>query len=871
MTSFVWLAEAIRRWPLLPETAAGSWSANSHRRLWDALSIAKNAPHRVGARDIASLARHVLRREAVREEVQATFELPAVAPWPTRDDWKLAGCIATELPHQRCIVSARAWRPDWLCDAENFSPADAAFGEQERRTRSPVSGDGFLSITGFEDYSAPGQRQAMRAVLASRPGATVLVNLPTGTGKSSVAHVPALLWGTPAGVSLVVVPTTALALDQERAVRAYPGLAHELVGPLAYHSELSKNDRDAVRKTIRDGTQRLLFTSPESVTGSLAPALFQAAQSGFLRLLVLDEAHLVSQWGAEFRPEFQALSGIRRALLRTATESGAEAFRTVLLTATLTEEALAALHTLFGEPGPFEHVSAVTLRPEPSYWIARCNSEEERVQRLLEAIANLPRPLIVYVATTQQSAEYSALLRQSGFKRVAEVSGTISAAERMRVIRDLRGDSPDNTGVLRTGIDIVVATSAFGLGVDQADVRAVVHACIPETIDRFYQEVGRGGRDGLASVSVLLWCDADKGVARNLNQRRIIRAEKGFARWSAMFRKRAVVDAARNLFGLPLDARPPYVFGDSDENRAWNIRTLSLMSRAGLLELDAEPPPRRLPDETDEQWEARFEEAFARYRGSTVVRLLTHDANESKGWEQRCHESRDRTLRFDDEQLDAMFGVLTGAPSICEVLQHSYSLSFQRADTGLEINVVPERSCGGCPACRLRNRKAWEGARPIPPPLRNPQHYLAAPLNGILRGAGTQWVFVPPNLEHANWRREVTRLIERIVRHGVRNVVAPQELLAEVSVRNSYRYARGRYVFLNRFEDEFAMPEVATLWVHPYESRTRLPLHVLHRGSAHRPWILVVPDGALDPEHPTARASQFRTPQMSLSKLIASL
>jgi hypothetical protein len=402
-------------------------------------------------------------------------------------------------------------------------------------------------------------------------------------------------------------------------------------------------------------------------------------------------------------------------------------------------------------------------------------------------------------------------------------------------------------------------------------VRAVVHACIPETIDRFYQEVGRGGRDGIACVSLLLWCDADKGVARNLNQRRIIRDEKGFARWWAMFRKRVPVDGSHKVFRLPLDARPPHVFGDSDENRAWNVRTLSLMSRAGLVQLDADRPPARSSEETDEQWEARFEEAFARYRNTTVVRLLADDANEPHVWEQHCGEAREQTLAFDDEQLDAMFGLLEGTPSICEVLQRSYSLNFRRPDRELEINVVPERGCGGCPACRSRNRTPWEGAPPIPPPLRHPHHYLAPPLVGVLRGAGTLWVFVPPHLEHAAWRRDVTRLIERIVRHGVRNVVAPQELLAEPVVRSTYRFARARYVFLNRFDDEFAMPELATLWVHPNESRSKLPSHVLHRGAPQRPWILIVPENAADPEHPTARASQFRTPQWSLAKLIASV
>jgi ATP-dependent DNA helicase RecQ len=109
-----------------------------------------------------------------------------------------------------------------------------------------------------------------------------------------------------------------------------------------------------------------------------------------LRYFVIDEAHIVEQWGDEFRPAFQELPGLRRDLLRLTS------FTTLLLTATLTESCLDTLETLFGKPGPFQVISAVQLRPEPSYWFAWCQSEEIRKQRLIEAVYHLPRPLIVY-------------------------------------------------------------------------------------------------------------------------------------------------------------------------------------------------------------------------------------------------------------------------------------------------------------------------------------------------------------------------------------------------------------------------------------------------------------------------------------------
>jgi ATP-dependent DNA helicase RecQ len=871
MPDFIWLAEAICRWPRLPEPPAGDWSAACQQRLWDALVLWAQVPEHVGPRDIVGLVRQVLRREEVRERSQASLEVPTVAPWPTRGAWEEAGCRVTELGNDRRLVAARPWQPDWLPGAASEPPEEAAFGEQVRRESSPLPGDGFLSVIGFEHYSAPGQRQALRAVLASQPGATILVNLPTGTGKSAVAHVPALLWGPPAGLTVVVVPTTALALDQERAVRSYSTAEESFTAPLAYHDGLTAGEREAVRAAIREGTQRLLFSSPESIVGALAPALFHAARAGSLRLFVLDEAHLVSQWGAEFRPEFQAIAGVRRALLRAACDAGAEAFRTLLLTATLTEDSLSVLYTLFGAPGPFEHVSAVTLRAEPSYWLAQCSDEAQRRQRLLEVVANLPRPLVVYVGTTAQVFEYASLLRQHGYRRVADISGATSAADRMSVIRGWRGETPDVHGDLRTRLDVVVATSAFGLGVDQADVRAVVHACIPETIDRFYQEVGRGGRDGLACLSVVLWTTDDKRVARALNRRRIIGTGRGFDRWTAMLCDRVVIDKARGLFRMPLDARPPHVTLESDENRAWNLRTLALMARAGLIELDAEPPPRRSADEPEEAWVARCAATFARYRNTSVIRLLDQRADERSVWDERCRVVRQQARDFDRRQLDAIRGLLVGEPAVCEVLQAAYEIEWGRGESGPDIVIRPERSCGGCPACRARARQPWEGVRPNPPPLRHPLVWVAPPLQAVLAGASTLWAFASPNCEDASWRRDVVRLVERAVRHGVRNIVAPPDVLADRAVRRCFRNAPGRAVFLNEPDDGLSLPELPTLWLQPNAARVRIPKEVLERGGTNRLWIVVASEDALDPEHPTAAASQMRTPRLPLAKLLERL
>ena len=124
----------------------------------------------------------------------------------------------------------------------------------------------------------------------------------------------------------------------------------------------------------------MLFVSPESLLTSLAPSLYAAAEAGHLRYFVIDEAHIVTSWGVEFRPEFQALSGFRRDLLRVATAARQSGFRTILMSATVTEDALDTLVALFGEPGPVEYVASVFVRPEPEYWIHACEAANERLR-----------------------------------------------------------------------------------------------------------------------------------------------------------------------------------------------------------------------------------------------------------------------------------------------------------------------------------------------------------------------------------------------------------------------------------------------------------------------------------------------------------
>ena len=196
-------------------------------------------------------------------------------------------------------------------------------------------------------------------------------------------------------------------------------------------------------------------------------------------MLAVDEAHIVASWGDDFRPHFQLLAGLRKRLVEEAQAGGHPPARTVLASATITESTLRLLESLFGQPGPFLQVAAPVVRAEPVYWAARTASPQARADRVLEALRYLPRPAIVYTTLRDEGAarpgaltprRLERLSQRHGFKRMAVVDGGSPSSHREHVLRALRDDSQEPASV-----DVVFATSAFGLGIDIPDIRTVVH------------------------------------------------------------------------------------------------------------------------------------------------------------------------------------------------------------------------------------------------------------------------------------------------------------------------------------------------------------------------------------------------------------
>jgi len=674
-----------------------------HRRLMGALNHGGSS-----ALDVAVLVRQLLRRWSLRDGRTVPLDLTAEVSEQIRPAAGQIGLNET-LPNR---WTATVWSPEWLkpdgsaCDAAALAGTKAG----HRFHDDPLMADPFfVKLTGFEEYRTAGQRAACRAAMSSPEGATLICMLPTGSGKTEIAL--ALSARRKYGVTVIVVPTLALAYDFERRFREHFVKLNPRIKPenlhFAWTSKTSEAVKDQMRNGIQQGQQPILVTSPESMTKSLRVAMMSAAELGRLQGFVIDEAHLVTQWGRSFRPEFRTLADLRHDLLQRAADNGHDRAITLLLSATLGAAEMNDLTALFSEPGPCTPIVANALRSEPDIWIARSDAVEQRAERVLETLAHVPRPAILYLTSPDTADEWCARLRDQGYRRIASVTGHTSAAERSRVLEHLRAGSPDGEG-----IDLVVATSAFGLGIDYPHVRSVVHACLPETIDRWYQEMGRGGRDGSACAAYLLTAPADTNEAESLGVK-VLTPPVARARWKDLWDNRKVVDD-----GFFLDLEGSRGVGRGDYNRRWNAQLVQGLVELGHLrrQLVDVDDLRELVDETTETIADWTEVAL------TSAELGTDTFwNDKWGpWQrEESGRSRDAVTRIVEvarSRIPACHGIANAyAPG--PDLEQIWGDSLQWME--------PLTPCGRCPGCRVegapvkldpppRPKQKWTVGEPVP-------------------------------------------------------------------------------------------------------------------------------------------------------------
>ncbi len=326
---------------------------------------------------------------------------------------------------------------------------------------------------GFAKFR-PGQEEVVRAVLAGRDAMAVM---PTGQGKSLCYQLPATLLP---GLTLVISPLIALMQDQ------VASLKQRKIAAAAFHSGLTGAEKHRVIQDLNQKRLQLLYLAPERMQHE---GFLQLLRSLWVSLLVVDEAHCISQWGHDFRPDYLKIGRLRQELTNPPC---------LALTATATSRVQTDLCTRLSLRDPFRLVAGFR-RANLALSVRLCQSRQEKLAVLERLVGDTEKGTILVYCATRRAVEEVAEWLERSHQSVGYYHAGLSDEERQLVHDDFR----------RGTVRILAATNAFGMGIDKSDVRLVVHFDIPGSVEAYYQEVGRAGRDGRPAACCLLFHERD--------------------------------------------------------------------------------------------------------------------------------------------------------------------------------------------------------------------------------------------------------------------------------------------------------------------------------------------------------------------------
>lgn len=343
------------------------------------------------------------------------------------------------------------------------------------------------SLKSYFQYESfkPGQREVISSIIGGKHTVAVL---PTGTGKSLCYQLPGYLLP---GKVLIVTPLLSLMQDQveQMAMRGEKRA-------VAINSFLSKDEKREVLKRLNH--YKFIYISPEMLSMEHMIVLLQKLS---ISLFVVDEAHCISQWGYDFRPDYLKLGDIRAKL---------QSPLTLALTATATNKVIQDItHSL--KLGNWQEYIASVDRPNISMLIENVGDINDKIKRTLELVQSLKGPGIIYFSSKRLAEEMADKLKRNGHAKANAYHGGMTQEDRILIQQQF----------IHGQLDVVCATSAFGMGINKENVRYILHFHLPLQLESYVQEIGRAGRDGKPSIAILLYSEGDEQLAYQLIEREI--------------------------------------------------------------------------------------------------------------------------------------------------------------------------------------------------------------------------------------------------------------------------------------------------------------------------------------------------------------